>query len=306
MKKTILLLCMALWMSVSATAQGGDPRTTINQIKKSKAFLYGEATMLDKDAAYELANEILQQEIETWAKDHSKKEADRVVAVDVHQLVDSIVLPRVNMIRVFLYVRKKNLIPIYEKAGVVIVDKEADEPSPTLTQGITSPTPSQEKEDQSPDSIAQDSLHSEGLGEVAPTKETGEVAPSEETGEPVPSQEQGVATEEADSLDYAVTETEQLVLEQVKPLKSFFRIRDVLVPLKEQGMVEDYGKYSSLEHPERAYLIIYDANARVRAVLGKGKNKRCNMLTNATESMDDYRGCGAIWFICTDSNTKSK
>ena len=294
MKKKLITLCATL-IAASATmmAQEDDVSRTINMIKKSKEFLYGEATMPNKGDAFEMANDILQQDIETWVVSHSKKKVEKVVATNVRQVIDSIVTPRANMIRVFLYVRKKNLIPIYEGMGLHIVDVEATDNIVIPLQKATTDTL------QAPPPTPQD------VTEKIDTIQ----APL-----PMPKDTTAVDTTNVDSLsqievrdsDIVMTPTEEHVLARIKPLKSFFQIRDVLMPMKEEGLIENYGKYESLTEPEHAYLIIYDPNGRIRAVLGKGAKKRKNLNTGVEETISDYRDCGAIWFTCSATHINDK
>ena len=43
-------------------------------------------------------------------------------------------------------------------------------------------------------------------------------------------------------------------------------------------------------------MIIYDQQAAVKAILGKGVEKRKNLKTGIDDSEKNYHGCGAIWF----------
>lgn len=280
----------AVTRGISLLAKTSDRSETINMIKRSKGFVYGEATMLTKEDAYELAQEILQRNIEDWALAHSKKKVNKVVATDVRELVDSIVLQRANMVRVFLYVKKSNLIPVYKKAGLVIVDTDASQTvelekpvkRPATDSGqIVSPA----KEDVKKLIIGQ---KDDGLDSLLTQTYTVEGADSI-----------SLKTEKSDSTSRSekeLTENEKSVCSEVKPLKSFFRIRDVLVPLKEKGLITEYGKYATLKNPEDAFLIIYDSNGRIQALLGKGTEKRKNLNTGKEDSIRNYPDCGAIWF----------
>lgn len=85
-------------------------------------------------------------------------------------------------------------------------------------------------------------------------------------------------------------------IHRIKQARNFFELRTILPPLKEQGLITDYGKYATAEHPETCYLIIYDIAGNIKALLGKGEECRPNLLTGQQDSIDNYRGCGAIWF----------
>ena len=68
-----------------------------------------------------------------------------------------------------------------------------------------------------------------------------------------------------------------------------------ITKLKESGEVLDYGRYASLERKEDYYMAVYNTNGKVVAVLTKGSS-RYNVKTGASDSLDNYKGCGAIGF----------
>lgn len=82
--------------------------------------------------------------------------------------------------------------------------------------------------------------------------------------------------------------------------KNFFELKDIMQPLKEEGKIIDYGKYATMEHPEDCYLIVYDPAGNICAILGKGKDERENLRTGLSDSIRNYRGCGAIWFTLNE------
>ena len=80
----------------------------INRIKRDAEYLYGEATMNDKQAALQLAYELLETEIKNWAAAKNSK-ITSVTASKIFEVADTIILSRRNMIRAFVYVSTKNL-----------------------------------------------------------------------------------------------------------------------------------------------------------------------------------------------------
>ena len=89
-------------------------------------------------------------------------------------------------------------------------------------------------------------------------------------------------------------------LMRLKEAKNFFELKEIMQPLKEKGEILDYGKYATAKQPELCYLIVYDPAGNIKALLGKGKNKRKNLKTGQDDSISNYRGCGAIWFILNE------
>lgn len=93
---------------------------------------------------------------------------------------------------------------------------------------------------------------------------------------------------------------------RLKKAKNFFELKDIMQPLKEKGDIIDYGKYATAKEPELCYLIVYDPAGNICALLGKGKDVRKNLKTGNDDSIENYRGCGAIWFtLREDDKTKN-
>lgn len=86
------------------------------------------------------------------------------------------------------------------------------------------------------------------------------------------------------------------VLERLMSVSSFYDLKNVIAPLHNQGVIQSYGKYSTMKDPAECYLIVYDANGSIKAILGKGKDTRENLKTHQPDNVRNYSGCGAIWF----------
>ena len=87
------------------------------------------------------------------------------------------------------------------------------------------------------------------------------------------------------------------VLRKIMGAKNFFELRKIMEPLKENGQITDYGKYATMQNPKDCYLIIYDPAGNICALLDKGEDQRKNLKTGKADTIKNYRGCGAIWFI---------
>ena len=94
----------------------------------------------------------------------------------------------------------------------------------------------------------------------------------------------------------APSSKDQTTLDKIMDVTSFFKLKEVMEPLYEQGLIKSYGKYTTMSEPSDCYLIIYDPDGDIRAVLGKGIKARKNLLTGLEDSEHNYSGCGAIWF----------
>jgi hypothetical protein len=253
---SIMMFVSALWAQKSIS--------DINRLKRDKDYLYGEATLDTKEAALNLAYELLEVEIKNWALNKNEK-ISSVLASKVYDYADTIVLKRYNMVRAFAYVKKSNLKTV--KGRNIRVDVNKDVP---LSKPLEE-TPQKK----------------ETVLETLATKV-----------KPVPQIETPVSTEpetQKESLKVSPT-PEEKVFQKLKGVTSFYDLERTMKPLKAAGEITDYGKYATMTDPANCYLIIYDQQAAVKAILGKGVEKRKNLKTGIDDSEKNYHGCGAIWF----------
>ncbi len=265
---TILIL-----LAVVLTASAIDQRLrNINDIKKRKDFLYSDVTMGTREDAASLAYEQLQQEILTWASERSsKKEIPNVSASELNKVVDTIMVRRAEMYRVVAYVRKVKLVSVFRDWKLTLDPILDIEPQADLED-----TPSE--------------VQSEKADTVDAAKRK----------QPV-SKEKVVANDSIRNLlQKSFLGRRGGVLEQIKKARNFFELKQIMEPLKQRGDIRDYGKYATAENPEECYLIVYDPAGNIKALLGKGKDIRPNLKTGRDDSIDNYRGCGAIWFRLSD------
>ena len=243
--KTYIMLLILLFGCFTAEAMDKNLEQ-INAIKKNIEYLYGEATMPKIEDAVSLSYEMLQQEILDWAAARVTRPIERVSAKDINKLVDTLMVKRADMYRVFAYVKKSSLVPLFREYGIVLRDS---------LDFVMSNTQS------SRSNIPPSAPPTSGVKRDSSTSSVG-----------------------------------KSVIEQIKGAKDFFALRAILPALKEKGLITDYGKFASAENPEDCYMIVYDPAGNIRAILGMGEEVRQNLKTNQADSLDNYRGCGAIWF----------
>ena len=231
MKKKFLCILFVGTLTISLWAQNNI--NEINKIKWDKEYLYGEATLDKKEAALELAYELLQMEIKNWAAQNNPN-ISNLIASNISEYVDTIILQRHNMVRAFAYVRTSNLIAIDGKSMNVEVKQDHEVQQPSTDNTLA--TPEAKKE-----TIKND------------------------------------------------------VIELLMEVDSFYDLENIIQPMKLEGNIEDFGKYTTMTDPANCYLIIYDRNAKVVALLGKGVKERNNLKTGKIDSEINYHGCGAIW-----------
>lgn len=241
MKKIIVAVTLLLLGTISLFAQKSVAEQ-INDIKRSRSYLYGEATMKTQEEAKETALELLELEVERYASEKKKlKSAENVVVREIKNNVESLDMKRGTMFRVFLYVKKSDVIPINDADNTITIDREEN---------------------------------------------TREQPQLEVNGDPQP---ETVAT--APSLS-----PKEEALQRIASLIQFSEARDCFVDLKSKGIIKEYGKYSTMRDGNQSYLLIYNREGLIEAVLAPGIDIRKNIKTGKDDSLANYSGRGALWF----------
>lgn len=265
------LISIIIFLFVALTAAAIDrQQNQVNDIKKNKEYLYGEATMPTQQEAASVAYELIQHEVLSWASDRVSRPIDKVSLRDINNLVDTIVLRRADMFRVFAYVKKSDLVPLFYDKGIVQDD--------SLDVGITK--------------------------EVTPAIiDTVVIEKSIKAEEPTETKKQR-KTMVDDKLKQELQQhffgPKNGVIRKIAGARNFFELKHILPPLKADGSIINYGKLAIAENLEECYLIIYDVAGNIKALLGKGEETRPNLKTGKEDRLDNYRGCGAIWFTLTE------
>ena len=113
MNKRLYIFALLLSFVMAAFAQSTEEqKKLINSIKKSKSYLYAEITTTDQQTASDLAEEMLNQEINKYIAEQKKlRSAANIVLRNRAEVMESISMPRGNMFRAFKYVKKDDIIP---------------------------------------------------------------------------------------------------------------------------------------------------------------------------------------------------
>lgn len=260
------LSMMILFLSMVLMVSALDKRQTqINTIKKSKEYLYSDITMSTIESAASQAFDELQLEIITWATDRAdKKPGSAVSPQDINKLIDTIMVRRADMYRVFAYVKKVKLVPLFSDWNLVLLDSlDSDEGKLRGLPDGSDLAESSKPQEESTDSLAKDSVVNKKVLAKLRNNYLGRKGG---------------------------------VIELIKKAKNFFELKQIMEPLKQKGEIVDYGKYATAKKPEDCYLIVYDPAGNIKALLGKGEEVRQNLKTGKEDSIMNYHGCGAIWF----------
>lgn len=107
----ILFLLLSMMTGTTNAQQTDAQKKEINKIKKSQLYLYAEVTRPEKNEALATAMEILQDEALKWIQEKKKEVKQNLVLTNFDQIADKMVLPRGNMHRAFVYIKKSDVIP---------------------------------------------------------------------------------------------------------------------------------------------------------------------------------------------------
>lgn len=246
MRKSVSIIIV---LFVALTASAIDKRQAqVNDIKKNKEYLFSEATMPTQEEAASVAYEKMHEEVLSWLSDHAPHPLDTISLKEIKNLVDTFVLRRADMYRVFAYVNKDSLTLMFS-------EKE-------------SPKTAEVSESQKqPKTLVDNHVKQQVYQHF--------YAPKNEA------------------------------LRKIAAARNFFELEHILPPLKADGSIVNYGKLATAEKLEECYLIVYDIAGNIKALLGKGEKTRLNLKTGKEDSLENYRGCGAIWFTMKEKELKN-
>ena len=128
---TACLFCLAL------TAQNVTEKTKkeMNRIKLSRSYICAEATMPTLQEAIDVAKESLIQSIEQWAKEEKKYQGAKQIALqDINSCIEKMDMKRGKNVRALVYIKKKDIIPIYGNGQILLTEDEQEQPETTPKQ----------------------------------------------------------------------------------------------------------------------------------------------------------------------------
>lgn len=138
MIRRILLLVLGIMMVLPALCQESDSKK-INKIKRNSQYLYAEATMKDPIEAHNTAIELLNGYIDEYVQSKKKfKSSDNIIIKDMASNSEKIQMKRGEMTRVFVYVKKSDIIPAENSSMRVNAGKKEDVDNPK--SGVTQTT----------------------------------------------------------------------------------------------------------------------------------------------------------------------
>ncbi|WP_308241677.1 hypothetical protein [Prevotella sp.] len=281
-------------------------KALITKVKRSPGtYVYAEATCRTEEEAKSIAEDVFLQNINEYVASQKKlRGANNIVVNNQKGLQQTVTMPRgSNMHRVFMYVKKNDIIPADNS---VVLSKEevakTETPAPKANAKTEAPKPKTNEP-------KADVVNTETTKVAAPTADVAEVKAesaqpktevAETKAEPkaeVKAETKATTTEVAAStLEKIIPEKPQAIPEAAKKMATFTNVKTAAVWLKDMkanGTVTEYNKYNAVADKEAYWLVIYDSHGDIAAVLTDGKQRR-NAATQKPDHERNYPNCAAL------------
>ena len=267
--KRFLLFVISTIISLSALGQSISKQ--INDIKRSSHYITAEATMETEAKAYELAQELLGKQIAEYASEQkSLKKAPNVIVKDVAGKAEKMQMNRGSMVRVFLYVKKNDIIAA-DNTRILVQNVQTE----SQKSGINSQQAPEEQEPQATTDFV-------SLAEPIKS-EADENADS--------------STEhDADIINDGQSEWKQNTINEILRCNSVGEAKSLMDRLRTEMKIKRYGVPNNCKNPEKCYWLIFDEQENIITVLGTGSSERTNFRTKEMDTLMNCSGKGAIWF----------
>ena len=281
-------------------------KALITKVKRSPGtYVYAEATCRTEEEAKSIAEDVFLQNINEYVASQKKlRGANNIVVNNQKGLQQTVTMPRgSNMHRVFMYVKKNDIIPADN--SVVLAKEEVaktETPAPkanTKTEAKVA-APTADVTTPKADVAEVKAKSAQPKTEVAQPKTEVAEAKAEPKAEPkaeVKAETKATSTEVAAStLEKIIPEKPQAIPEAAKKMATFTNVKTAAVWLKDMkanGTVTEYNKYNAVADKEAYWLVIYDSHGDIAAVLTDGKQRR-NAATQKPDHERNYPNCAAL------------
>lgn len=237
----------------------------INAIKMDPAYIGAESTQTDEGVAYYEAICLVQYFFNQTQKDQGQ---DTLSFDEIHLRIRSLSHPRGEKHRVFAFAKIMDLEQMLSaKASSVPAHDECASPK------------SFEKEV---------SAHEQSMVDTADK----EIEPQEFTSDKAQFVQESPVS--------VAAQTTSGIVDVILSLQQVEMIEDAKLVLKQfmqEGKIEEFNKLNSLSDiKDGRFLLMYEKNGIVRALLEVQQSSFRNIKTNQIETSQQYRGCSAYWF----------
>ena len=276
--KTFALAFPLFFTSLCAVGQEvTDVKTQINQIKKNTSdYIYAEITATTEPDAKMLAEDLLYEEINKWAATQQNLQASQKFLVNNKtSCITTLSTTRGNMFRCFMYIRKSD---IQNANNADLVENTSLKSGRDVQTSTTAQS----------DSTSQ-------------TTKTSVPIQSEAVAQPVvegPTIKEEKVVTQSSTQDVTETGSRSLYPQVVKTLATLRTYSDMIAKAqayKTLGEIVELVTNKFPESIEQYYLVIYDQQGRVQALLTPGM-QRVNVCTGNDDSEKNYHGCKAFAF----------
>lgn len=294
--KTFALAFPLFFTSLCAVGQEvTDVKTQINQIKKNTSdYIYAEITATTEPDAKMLAEDLLYEEINKWAATQQNLQASQKFLVNNKtSCITTLSTTRGNMFRCFMYIRKSDIQNANNADLVENTSLKSDRDVQTSTTVQTS-TAAQSDSTSQTSAAAQADSTSQTTTTSVPIQSEAEAQPVVE--EPTIKEEKVVT--QSRTQDVTETGSRSLYPQVVKTLATLRTYSDMIAKAqayKTLGEIVELVTNKFPESIEQYYLVIYDQQGRVQALLTPGM-QRVNVCTGNDDSEKNYHGCKAFAF----------
>ncbi len=296
--KTFALAFPLFFTSLCAVGQEvTDVKSQINQIKKNTSdYIYAEITATTEPDAKMLAEDLLYEEINKWAATQQNLQASQKFLVNNKtSCITTLSTTRGNMFRCFMYIRKSDI----QNANNADLVENTSLKSDRDVQTSTTVTVQTSTTAQS-DSTSQTSAAAQA-DSTSQTTTTSVPIQSEAAAQPVveePTIKEEKVVTQSRTQDVTETGSRSLYPQVVKTLATLRTYSDMIAKAqayKTLGEIVELVTNKFPESIEQYYLVIYDQQGRVQALLTPGM-QRVNVCTGNDDSEKNYHGCKAFAF----------
>lgn len=281
-------------------------KALITKVKRSPGtYVYAEATCRTEEEAKSIAEDVFLQNINEYVASQKKlRGANNIVVNNQKGLQQTVTMPRgSNMHRVFMYVKKNDIIPadnsvVLSKEDVAKTETPAPKANTKTEAKVAAPTadvttPKADVAEVKAKSAQPKTEVAQPKTEVAEAKAEPKAEPKAE----VKAETKATTTEVAAStLDKIIPEKPQAIPEAAKKMATFTNVKTAAIWLKDMkanGTVTEYNKYNAVADKEAYWLVIYDSHGDIAAVLTDGKQRR-NAATQKPDHERNYPNCAAL------------
>lgn len=281
-------------------------KALITKVKRSPGtYVYAEATCRTEEEAKSIAEDVFLQNINEYVASQKKlRGANNIVVNNQKGLQQTVTMPRgSNMHRVFMYVKKNDIIPadnsvVLSKEDVAKTETPAPKANTKTEAKVAAPTadvttPKADVAEVKAKSAQPKTEVAQPKTEVAEAKAEPKAEPKAE----VKAETKATSTEVAAStLEKIIPEKPQAIPEAAKKMATFTNVKTAAVWLKDMkanGTVTEYNKYNAVADKEAYWLVIYDSHGDIAAVLTDGKQRR-NAATQKPDHERNYPNCAAL------------